>query len=149
MNPSWQSHARTLATLAEVMVNAGDSDRAARLVRSISSNWQAHVQAQLVKAMSTTGNVDNAETLAYSITNPDLQAEALATVAEVTDHPRAGRLIAQALHVGDWTKVVMVVAKVEPTIARIIADDVAYLAERKPQAVFISGTTYGPTLKLT
>ena len=147
-SPSWQSHARTLATVAEAMVVSGDPDRAERLAASISANWRSHIQAEVVKAMSRTGNAGSAERLAQSIINPDLQAEALATVAAVVDPPRAQRLLGQALHLGGWARAVPVLAQIQPDVAVIVADEVALLGQRnQPTESLVSGTTYHPTLK--
>jgi hypothetical protein len=149
ISPSWQSHARTLARVAEAMVTSGDPNRAERLAASISTNWRSHIQAQVVKAMATTGNASSAERLARSITNADLQAEALATVAGVVDPQAARRLLAQALHLGAWTKVVLALAQIQPDVATALADDVASLARRVPPAEsLVSGVTYTPTLRL-
>jgi hypothetical protein len=43
LRPSWSSHAAAIADTAEAIVNAGDPDRAMRLVNSLDSTWNSHV----------------------------------------------------------------------------------------------------------
>lgn len=147
--PSWQSNARTLAEVTETMVLAGDPDRAERLLSSISTNWLPNIQVRLVKALCTTADTGRAEQLARSITNADLQAEALATIAGFVDHARARQFLAQALHVGCWSKAVGILARIQPDAATALADDVTAAGRQTLTSdSLVSGVTYRPILKL-
>lgn len=146
---SWQSHARTLAEVTETMVLTGDPDRAERLLSSISTTWLPSIQVRLVKALCTTADTGRAEHFARSITNPDLQAEALATIAGFVDHARARQFVAQALHVGCWAKAVGILAQIEPEVATALADDVTSAGRQNLTSdSLVSGVAYRPILKL-
>lgn len=122
-----------LAWLVESMAFAGNYKEAEDVCASIKApHWQGKAAASIAKALATSGKFDEAEKLAQQISNPDMRARALVGISEqiaritkappsrpdsaqkTKDAELAKRLIADALIVGDWTKVVRVTARVAP-----------------------------------
>ena len=85
---------------------------------------QAHEGA--VRARRRAGQHQHAATVARSITNPDRQAQTLATVAEALaarGETRQARHVASvACAVGRWTMALMPVLSLEPSAVRVLTD---------------------------
>jgi hypothetical protein len=135
LSPSWDSHARTLAEVAEAMAGAGEADRAVTLVFAIRGNWAPRVQARIVKVLITALGVARTSRLAREISDPDLQAKVLAAAAVAADTPsNARRLVAEALSLGGWPHSVLALGHIDPAAATVLADDIVELSSRPDAA---------------
>ena len=85
-----EQQAQALAALAEVVVGAGDLDRAEALAQVITDpEYRAQAQAALARAAAGAGDLDRAkalaeraETAARTVTNPDHQTRTLAVLVK-------------------------------------------------------------------
>ena len=77
-------------------------------------------------ALAKAGQHEQAETLARSITDRDLQAQALAEVAKALvargDTRQAHRVASAACAIGQWTTVLKLVLSLEPSALRVLTD---------------------------
>jgi hypothetical protein len=87
---------------------------------------QAHVLAQMSKALARTGLHHEAEAIARSIPSPTGQAHALAGIAEALAETgklrEASRIAAEACTIGPWESAVRAVLAIDPDASRILAE---------------------------
>jgi hypothetical protein len=116
---------RLLADLAAIRSKAGDHAGAERVVRTIPAH-NSYVSKALIaaaEALAEAGEVDRAEAVARSASNPSDEAAALIEVAARADPERARPLVAQALRVADWTAPLRLLPSLEPDAVSALADD--------------------------
>ncbi|WP_176984838.1 hypothetical protein [Asanoa ishikariensis] len=77
----------------------------------------------LATAVAATGDYDRAEQIVRSISNPNVQAEALADLAAVVNPERNRTLIADAFTLGRWTIPLQALAWIDPTTIQTFADE--------------------------
>ena len=122
---------QTLVTLAETVAAAGDHKRSATLLRNAGQaahaiadpRQQADALAFAVQAAADIGDFEWAQSAVRSIASPDLQAEALVTLAEQAPPDRAGPLIAQAFAIGDWIDILVPLARIHPSAVRAVVNE--------------------------
>ena len=141
-SPEWQAEA--LGTLAQASAAVGDNGRARMLAQRAEAVAtvindpfrQAQALTAVAAARAASGDldqvgvlIDRAETAADKVSSPFRQAEALTALAREVGTNRARSLIARAITVGDWTTPLDVLARLEPNILTIIADEYLNISE--------------------
>ncbi|NXY99233.1 hypothetical protein HYE82_33615, partial [Streptomyces sp. BR123] len=121
--------ARTLAVVAEVIARTGDHGRAAALATEIEdaleaadSHGNGELLTGLARAAAETGHPERAEQIANRITHPEIQARALAHLANAAEPAAARRLTARAFATDLWTAV-DVLHRLEPAVLLLLAED--------------------------
>ncbi|MBL7491138.1 hypothetical protein I6A60_27420 [Frankia sp. AgB1.9] len=126
-DPNSQARAQAEAGLAGAFAQAGEHARAEQVARDITyPELQAQALVAVAGTLAQAGEHARAEQLVRDITDPDSQARALADVAgalaQAGDLRWAGRLLGEALSLGDWTCLPLgVIADVSPAVIRTIA----------------------------
>jgi hypothetical protein len=116
----------------------GHADEAQRLLADAETTAQSRAQswnsdsgiAKVVKALTATGEIDRAKTLAYTIANSEKRAASLivtAVAARTLAPDTACGLVASAICHGRWDKASKIAASIEPATLTAIRNELVVL----------------------
>ncbi|WP_150494190.1 tetratricopeptide repeat protein [Streptomyces kanamyceticus] len=131
--PESRVKARALTAIVRSGISAGELDKAEMIARLITNPIsQGQALSAVTEAFASSGRPEHAEEVAHSINHLPEQARALASLASRLAATESRRILAQALTVGHWQICLPVLARLEPSVVSVMAEEFLRTTRQPP-----------------